>query len=99
MNEKDVQALADDVLGPLLGPVGFTNASVEARPDHAGEESWYITAHFEPGSAIASGSDYLRAQVAVEDALKAEGDHRFPYFRYISADDPLAFDEAEAYGS
>ena len=99
MKENEVRALAETILRPLLGPFGFVSADVETRPDHDGDDSFVVTAHFKKGSEVASGRTYVNAQVAMIDALALHGENRFPYFRYDYPDEPAPFDEDEIYGA
>ena len=95
MREDDVRVLADRVLGPILGPVGYMGADIEAGRDHDGDDSLFIIAHFRAGSEVASGKTYGDAHVAIRDALVERGEQRFPYFKYDYPDDDRDFDKDE----
>ena len=81
MLEGDLAKLVNDVLAPILGPVGFLTAEVEIAPDPAGDDALLVTTHFKPEAEVTTGRAYIDAQVALMDALAARGDVRFPYFR------------------
>lgn len=88
MTGDEVRALADEVLTPILGPIGFTSAKVEEREDWTGEDSLYVSVHFAPGFRIAGGEVYGDAITTMRDALKQHGERRFPYLLWTFPDDP-----------
>jgi hypothetical protein len=93
MKDDEVRILADAILAPILAPVGFSSTDVEARPDHAGDESLYVKLRFKPGSEVASGRTYIDAQVKLWDALVEHGETRFPYIRFDYPDDDIYEDD------
>lgn len=96
MTQDEIRALADLTLAPILGPVGFVASDVEARPDHAGDESLYVRVHFAPDASVASGRTYLAAQAAMARALVDRGEDRFPYLEYAYVEaEPGDDDEQE----
>ncbi len=88
MTRDDVRELADEVLKPILGPVGFTSSDVEERENHAGEDAFFVNVHFAPGSTIADGEVYIDATSEVRAALQARGEGRFPYLLWTYPEDP-----------
>ena len=95
MTKDDVRVLADEVLRPILGPVGFTSSDVREKPDHDGEDSLYVDVHFSPDAMVVKGRIYLDAQIAVVQALTERGEHRFPYLRYAYLDDSPEVEEED----
>ncbi len=88
MTKDDVRVLADQVLQPILGPVGFMSADVEERENHAGEDAFFVKVHFAPGSTVADGWTYTDALMGVREALLARGEQRFPYLQWTYPEDP-----------
>ena len=82
MTRDDVRMLADEVLRPILGPVGFTSSDVEEKENHAGEDAFFVHVHFAPGSTVADGPIYTDAVMGVLNALRERGERRFPYLQW-----------------
>ena len=82
MDEHEMRDLADTVLAPILGPVGFMSSDVRARPDHDGQDAFYVTIHFKPDAEVATGKVYIDASEAMFDALIEHGESRFTYLKY-----------------
>ena len=96
MNRDDVRTLADEVLRPILGPVGFAYSDVMERENSVGEDALYVTVHMSPEAQLEPGVVYTDALVAMQDTLIHRGDRRFAYLNYdFPADPPPAADDAE----
>lgn len=96
MTGDDVRALADAVLRPILGPVGFAYSDVVERENSVGEDALYVTAHMTPEARLEPGVVYTDALVAIQDALTHRGERRFAYLGYeFPADPPPAADDVE----
>lgn len=87
LDEAAVTAIANEVLSRELAGAGFASAKVEARPDHEGEDAVYVTITFRPDAPGTTGKTTTEAMVALMQALRAQGDDRFPYFVYNYPDD------------
>lgn len=96
LDERRIEHIADDVLGRVLGGVGFAGTRVEARPDHDGEDALYVRVAFRPGAPVTSGRASADAMVSLMDELRSAGEHRFPYLIYDYEDDERPFEEAGA---
>lgn len=97
MTDGEIRALAQRVLCHALGRAGFDEAAVEARPNHADEDSIFVTARFRPGAGVTRGGLTADALVALRKALEDGGEHRFPYLIYEYPDDPPPYaDDARA---
>lgn len=88
MTKDEVRALADAVLMPILGPIGFTASEVAEREDWTGEDALYVSVHFAPGFEIAGGDVYGDAIMTMREALERQGEQRFPYLLWRFPDDP-----------
>lgn len=88
MTRDEVRELADEVLMPILGPVGFMSSQVEEREDWTGEDALYVSVHFAPGFDLAPGGVYGDAIVTMRDALEQHGERRFPYLLWSFPDEP-----------
>ena len=88
MNRDDVRTLADEVLKPILGPVGFTSAEVEEGEDHSGEDAFFVKVHFKLGSRPVEGRIYNEALWDMYDALQKRGEKRFAHLLWSYAEDP-----------
>lgn len=93
MTEFEVQTIAQRVLGASLSAAGFDGTCVEARPNHAGEDSLFVTVLFKPGAGVTDGGVTGSAMVALAHALEAAGEHRFPYLVYAYPDDPPPYSD------
>jgi hypothetical protein len=87
MTEDQIARVADDVLRPLLGPLGLENVEVSARQDHDGEPALFISAHYREGSKVPKGTVLLKALGVLHEALRASGEERFPYLDHRFAHD------------
>ncbi len=96
MTRDDIRALADEVLRPLLGPVGFEFSDIVEKENSVGEDALYVTAHMTPEAQLEPGVIYTDALVAMQDALTHRGERRFAYLKYdFPADPPPAADAVE----
>lgn len=87
MTGEEVRALADEVLMPILGFIGFVSSNVEEREDWTGEDALYVRVHFAPGFEIVGGDVYGDAITSMRDALERHGERRFPYLLWSFPDD------------
>ena len=92
LDEATVAELANRELGRTLSEAGFDRASVEARPDHLGEDALYVTVRFRLAAPVARGRLMADAMLSLIDALIAQGDVRFPYFIYDYPDDDRPYE-------
>lgn len=83
----------ETVLRRELGPFGYAASTMEDRPDSGGDLAIFIVARFEDPTALPPSHVTTHAMVALGDALRAEGDERFPYLDYVYPDEPVE-DEA-----
>lgn len=96
MTRDDVHALADEILRPILGPVGFASSDVVERENSAGEDALYVTVHMTPEADYVRSPAYTDALVAMQDALAERGERRFAYLKYdFPADPPPSADDDE----
>jgi hypothetical protein len=95
MTDDEIRILADQIIGPILGPHGFDHASVRSSYDHTDEPAIYVTAHLRPGSDVLEAGPAGTAKITFRHALEARGDDRFPYFRYDYPDDEVILDDED----
>ena len=88
MTRDDVRTLADEVLKPILGSVGFAYSDVIERADSVGENALYVTVHMAPDAEYRPSFRYSDALMAIQDALVDRGESRFAYLKYDFPSDP-----------
>ena len=88
MTRDDVQALAGEILPPILGPVGFASHDVVERENNVGEDSFYVIVHMTPEAGYVKSPAFTDALVAIQDALAERGERRFAYLKYDFPSDP-----------
>lgn len=81
------------VLRKELGPFGYVASKMEDRPDSVGEPAIFIVASFADPMRLPPTHVTTDAMVALGDALRTEGDERFPYLDYAYPEEPIE-DEA-----
>ena len=87
MTGEDVRVLANEVLRPTLGPVGFTSAEVEVGENDVGEDAFFVKVHFKPGSRAADGRVYNDALWNMWNALRSRGEQRYAHLLWSYAED------------
>lgn len=95
MTENEIRRVANEVLRETLGHHGFEQADVRPAPDHDGEPSLYVTAHFRPHSGVTDGATSTRALSTLRLRLLDLGEERFPYIRYDYPDDEILGEDPE----
>ncbi len=95
MTETEILAIADEVLTRHLAASGYERAELRAGYDHDDEPALLLTAHFKPGSEAAGGAESSAAHVALRMTLLEKGEERFPYLRFIYADDFVGEEDDE----
>lgn len=100
MTRDDVHAVAERILPPILGPVGFASLDVVERENSVGEDSFYVTIHMAPETGYVRSPAFTDALVAMQDALFERGERRFAYLHYDFPSDPppSADDESDSEG-
>ncbi len=97
MKQAEIRDLAEQVLSRVLPAAPFEGVTAELRPNHADEDSIFITVHYRPGVGGTAGRVTGDALVALRDALRERGEERFPYLTYVYPDDPPpSVDELDA---
>ncbi|MGY2049278.1 hypothetical protein [Methylobacterium sp. JK268] len=103
MKAAEVQVLANEILGHVLGPLGFERAEVAAGEDQDGDASFFVRAVMRPGAELVPGRTAIDASVALQDALRAQDEGRHAYLSYAYPDDAddgdLDDDPADAIGT
>jgi hypothetical protein len=79
MNNDQIATIAEMVLRPRLGPLGFERVEVSAGHDHDGDPALFIAAHYQEGSEVPKGDVLLDALGALHEALREAGENRLPY--------------------
>lgn len=87
LTDEAASNIANVILGRALSEAGFARAVAVARPDHEGEDALYVTVTFVPNAPTTTGKATTAAMVELIDALKTNGDARFPYLVYDYPDD------------
>lgn len=98
MTTDDVRVLADELLMPTLGPVGFTSAEVEEGQNYAGEDAFFVKVRFAPGSLAATGRVYNDALWTLWSALQKRGEKRFAHLLWAYEDDEIGRIDRETDG-
>ena len=88
MTDAEVLKLAEPIFSKVLGPLGFSRASVLSGFDQDGDKAFFIDAYFEPGSNIVNGKALVEARGQLHDALTALDEERFPYVSYRLPGEP-----------
>jgi hypothetical protein len=81
MNDAQIQAIAEKVLGATLGAFGFQRAEARSGIDHSDEPAVFVDAILAAGAPPIPGQVSMDARLALSDALLAAGEERFPYLR------------------
>ena len=91
LTDGDIEAVANDVLGPAMSELGFTGVEVENRDVFLGEgPSLFIGAKVaEDVPAPFDANRLHRLQRLLHDALLDRGEDRFPHFSLKRAGDEL----------
>lgn len=79
LRDADLQAIAEEVFGPLLGDAGFSGIVASAGRDHDGEPAVFVRVDMPSGSAIIPPRPLGDARVALWRALERHGDDRLAY--------------------
>lgn len=87
LTDKEAHDIAARVLGPALQSFGFDHVAVRSGLDHDGDPALFLEVFLLPSSAVVDADIFARAHGAVDDAFRAEGETRFPYFRMIWPDE------------
>lgn len=97
LTDEEAQTIAADVLSRALAAAGFDHVEVRSGRDHDGDPALFVDVILKSGSPEMVGETYARAHGAVDDAFRARGETRFPYFGISRPDDPVVVDdEAES---
>ena len=97
VTDAEISQVARDILGRVLGQAGFESARTEMKPNHADEDSIFVTVRFHPGVDLTGRSMTGEALVALRDALRDRGEERLPYLIYQFPNDPPPYaDDAHA---
>jgi hypothetical protein len=97
LTDGDVLKLAEPIFAKVLGPLGFSFATVSSGTDQDGDKAFFIDAFFEPGSNIVNGKALVEARGYLHDRLVDLGEERFPYvsYRLPGEPEPLSDDADE----
>ncbi|MCJ2035424.1 hypothetical protein [Methylobacterium sp. J-068] len=93
LTDAEVLKLAEPIFATILGPLGFSRASVVSGADQDGDKAFFIEAFFEPGSNIVNGKALVEARGQLHDALTALGEERFPYVSYRLPGEPEPYSD------
>lgn len=88
LTDAEVLRIAEPIFSKVLGPLGFSRASVVSGADQDGDRAFFIDAYFEPGSNIVNGKALVEARGQLHDALTTLGEERFPYVSYRLPGEP-----------
>ena len=86
----------ESILRKELGPFGYSASTMEVRNDSGGDPAIFIVARFDDPTRLPPSHVTTDAMVALGDALRAEGDERFPYLDYVYPDEPVEDEAADA---
>ena len=95
MTETEILAIADEVLTRHLAASGYERAELRAGYDHGDDPALLFTAYFKPGAGMTGGAESSAAHVALRMTLLEKGEERFPYLRFIYADDFVGDEDDE----
>lgn len=88
MKANEIQILAERVLASTLPGAPFESVTTDLRPNHADEDSIFVTVRYRAGRGGTSAGATADATIALRDALRAAGEERYPYLSYVYPDDP-----------
>lgn len=99
MTDAEISQVAADVLGRVLDPAGFEGARTEVMPNHAGEDSIFVTVRLRPKACVTSRVMTGETLLSLRDAFRDRGEDRLPYLIYQFPDDPPPYaDDVHAAG-
>jgi hypothetical protein len=87
MNDAQIQAIADRVLRDALGKFRYERAEIRSGLDYSDEPAVYVYAVLGEGAPQLEPKVLMNANVALSDALLAQGEDRFPYLETRRLDD------------
>ena len=79
LTDAEVQAIADEVLEPLLSGIGFDRIIAESGRDHYGDPAVFVRVDMPPGASIIPARLLGDARVAFWKAIESRGDERLSY--------------------
>ena len=88
LNDKEVRAIADRVLGEQWREVGYDHAEVTFEDDVYGEPALIVTAWLKGGSPVIPVDLYSHTLLDLRDTIRAEGEERYAYVHLRRSDDP-----------
>lgn len=93
LNDTEVRAIVDRVLGDRWRDVGFDHAEVASEDDVYGEPALTVTAWLKDGSPVIPVDLYSHALLDLRDAIRAEGEERYAYMHLRRSDDTILEDD------
>ncbi len=79
LTDDEVQAIAAEVLEPLLSGVGYDGIVAEAGRDHYGDPAVFVRVNMPAGASIIPPRLLGDARVAFWKAIESRGDDRLAY--------------------
>lgn len=89
MIQSELRDIIETTIRRELAPVPISDVSIEERVDQDQVESLYVTVHLPATTEPLPGAKLLGAMAAVNAAVLACGEDRFPYLRTRRLDNPL----------
>lgn len=89
LTDAEVQAIADEVLEPLLSDIRFDRIIAESGRDHYGEPAVVVRVDMPAGASIISPRLLGDARVAFWTAIESRGDERLAYVSVKWPKDPI----------
>lgn len=81
MKTKEVLALADRLITPIVGPNNIEEIVVREDDDWSGAPAIYVDVFVKPGARRPAIDVWTRAKLKFSDELVAKDDQRFPYIQ------------------
>ena len=89
LNDADLQAIAEEVLGQALGGIAIGGIAAGAGQDHDGDPAVFMVVNMPPGSEIIPPGMLAEARVALWKAVESHGDERLVYLSVDWPDDEI----------
>lgn len=89
LNDADVRAIVDRILGDRWRSIGYDHSEVVSEDDVYGEPALTVTAWLKDGAPSIPVDLYSHTLLDLRGAIRAEGEQRYAYLRLRHPDDQL----------
>jgi hypothetical protein len=82
--DQEAEAVAKSAVVRLFGEDAIDRIDVFPTEDQAGEQGLSLTIFLKTAGEVVSGARLADTLVAISEALRHIGDHRFPYVTFLA---------------